>query len=497
MWYLMTDLKNLTVEIPSKAFNEAYLPALKLKNRYLVFYGGAGSGKSYFIAQRYIVKLMEEKMCNILVVRAYANTNKVSTYALFKQVISKWRLGKYFKCFDGEVKIRCLVNGNEVIFKGLDDSEKLKSITFQTGELTDIWVEEASEISDAQDFNQLDVRLRGKGVKKQIVISFNPIDVNHWLKKKFFDDKKNREIKIFHTTYKDNKFLDEDYVKLLESYKRTDPYYYSVYCLGVWGVFGKTVFCASEIQKRISICQKPLKTGWFIYDETDCGLKNIRFSEDEGGYIKIYKEPCKNRPYVIGGDTASEGIDYFTSQVLDNVTGEQCAVMKHRFDEDLYAKQMYCLGMYYNEALIGIECNFSSYPIKELQKLKYKKQYVREREDTFTNALTKSYGFRTTAQTRPLIIANLVKISREEINLINDEETLLEMLTFVRNEHGRAEAKAGAHDDLVMALAIAFYIRGSQRSSENIPDKKKEYNPFGLKEERKAFSCAGEEVRII
>ena len=490
-------MPNIDIKIKKRVFNDVYYPYLTNKDRYLIFYGGGSSGKSFFIAQRYIYKLLTSKRCNLLVVRQTGDTNRKSTFPLLKQVINQWNLNKYFKINESDMRIKLLVNGNEVAFAGLDDVEKIKSITFENGELTDIWVEEASEISDVQDFNQLDVRLRGKGVKKQIVISFNPIDVNHWLKKKFFDDKKNREIKIFHTTYKDNKFLDEDYVKLLESYKRTDPYYYSVYCLGVWGVFGKTVFCASEIQKRISICQKPLKTGWFIYDETDCGLKNIRFFEDEGGYIKIYKEPCKNRPYVIGGDTASEGIDYFTSQVLDNVTGEQCAVMKHRFDEDLYAKQMYCLGMYYNEALIGIECNFSSYPIKELQKLKYKKQYVREREDTFTNALTKSYGFRTTAQTRPLIIANLVKISREEINLINDEETLLEMLTFVRNEHGRAEAKAGAHDDLVMALAIAFYIRGSQRSSENILDKKKEYNPFGLKEERKPFSCAGEEVRII
>ena len=162
--------------------------------------------------------------------REYSNTNKISTYALMRQVIEKWNMGKYFKCYDGEVKIRCLITGNTAIFKGLDDSEKLKSVTFPKGELTDIWVEEASEIANEQDFNQLDVRLRGKGVKKQITVSFNPIDVNHWLKKKFFD-KKSREVYICHTTYKDNKFLDKDYIALLESYKTTDPYYYSVYCM--------------------------------------------------------------------------------------------------------------------------------------------------------------------------------------------------------------------------------------------------------------------------
>ena len=491
--------KNFLFKISKNVFNSVYIPSLECDKRYLIFYGGAGSGKSYFIAQRYIVKLLREKICNLLVVRAVANTNRVSTFALFKQVVSKWNLTEYFKFFEGEMKIKCLLNGNEVVFKGLDDSEKLKSITFCKGELTDIWLEEASEVSDEKDFNQLDVRLRGKGTKKQIVVSFNPVDVNHWLKKKFFD-KKNNQTQIFHTTYKDNRFLDDEYVKLLEGYKKTDPYYYSVYCLGVWGVFGNTVFCASKIQERISKIKKPLKTGYFSYEEKDGRLINIEFIEDKSGFIKIYKEPEKNHPYVIGGDTAGEGSDSFTGQVLCNLSGEQCAVLKHKVDEDLYARQMYCLGKYYNEALIGIESNFSTYPIKELERLKYKKQYVREKEDSFTKKITNSLGFKTTSLTRPVIIANLVKITREDINLINDEETLLEMLTFVRNSHGRCEAKAGAHDDLVMALAIAFYIR-NQQSFIIKEERENEFDiakAFGIEEKSKiGIEPIGEEVRII
>lgn len=493
----MIDKTSLTVQIPKKAFNKVYLPSLYAKNRYLVFYGGAGSGKSYFIAQRFVIRLLEEKMCNVLVIRAYANTNKVSTYALLKQVISKWNLQKYFKCYDGEVKIKCILNGNEVVFKGLDDSEKLKSITFSSGDLTDIWVEEASEITNESDFNQLDVRLRGKGVKKQIVVSFNPVDVNHWLKKRFFDRKSDREIKIFHTTYKDNKFLDEDYVKLLESYKKTDPYYYSVYCLGVWGVFGETVFCAREIQKRLSECSPPLKKGYFLYEEQERNLKKINFFEDENGYIKIYDFPKKLHRYVIGGDTASEGADFFTAQVIDCETKKQVAVLKNKFDEDLYAKQLYCLGTYYNEALIAIESNFSSYPIKELLRLNYKKQYIRKKEDSFSNQTSKSYGFRTTSTTRPLIIANLVKISREHIDFINDEETLLEMLCFVRNSSGRAEAKAGSHDDLVMAIAIGFYVSQEQKNRIFYEETKTISDPFGLEKKKSAFTKIGEEVRFI
>ena len=487
-------MNELDIRIPSRAFNEVYLPSLYEKKRYLIFYGGAGSGKSYFIAQRFIMKLLDSRMCNLLVVRAYANTNKISTYALMRQVIEKWNMGKYFKCYDGEVKIRCLITGNTAIFKGLDDSEKLKSVTFPKGELTDIWVEEASEIANEQDFNQLDVRLRGKGVKKQITVSFNPIDVNHWLKKKFFD-KKSREVYICHTTYKDNKFLDKDYIALLESYKTTDPYYYSVYCMGVWGVYGKTVFHAQNIQNQLYQSKKPLRVGYFEFCDNGLSVCDYKFTDAEDGFIKIYEEPQKDVPYVIGGDTAGEGSDRFTAQVINNITGRQVAVMMSSFDEDIYAKQMYCLGMYYNEALIGIEANFSTYPIKELTRLKYKKQYIREREDSITGKVSMSYGFKTTAVTRPVIIANLVKISRENSELIQDEETLLEMLTFVRNSHGRAEAKAGAHDDLVMALAIAYRIREQQTNKKKESEQKVRYNFFGEPTEQKRE--VGEEVRVI
>ena len=490
----MNDIK---IEIPKKAFNEVYLPYLYDQRRYLIFYGGAGSGKSYFIAQRYVMKLLDSAMTNLLVVRAYANTNKISTYALIKQVIDKWNLGKFFRCYESELKIVCLLTGNTAIFKGLDDSEKLKSVTFPKGELTDIWVEEASEIASEQDFNQLDVRLRGKGKKKQITVSFNPVDVNHWLKKKFFD-KRTREMAVIHTTYKDNQFLDADYIKLLEGYKISDPYYYSVYCMGVWGVYGKTIFCASNIQKRLSEIKEPLRTGYFEFKDDGSTISDIRFCDDPEGFIKIYEEPEYKNPYVIGGDTAGEGSDRFTAQVLNNLNGAQAAVLvSESMDEDLYARQIYCLGMYYNEALIGIEANFSTYPIKELTRLKYKKQYVREREDSITGRQTLSYGFKTTSVTRPVIIANLVRITRETPELLNDFSTLSEMLTFVRNSSGRAEAKAGAHDDLVMALAIAYRIREQQIKIIKDEPKMPKADFFGKSIYNKKEREIGEEVRVI
>lgn len=167
-----------TVSIPKSVFNTSFRELLDDAHRYLVLYGGAGSGKSYFIAERYIYKLFKQKNFNLLVVRNTGKSNRDSTYALFKQIIIKWNLYKFFKINESDLRIKCLLNKNEIIFAGLDDVEKLKSITFSKGELTDIWIEEASEILES-DFNQLDVRLRGKGTKKQITISFNPIDVNH------------------------------------------------------------------------------------------------------------------------------------------------------------------------------------------------------------------------------------------------------------------------------------------------------------------------------
>ena len=177
----------MNVKIPRGAFNEAYLPFLDdEEHRYLVFYGGAGSGKSVFIVQRFLVKLMRSPMCNLLVVRAVGDTNRNSTFALFLQMIRKWGLSSLFAWSESNLVIRC-ANGNSVIFKGLDNSEKLKSITFPKGELTDVWIEEASEIEE-QDFQQLDVRLRGQGAHKQMVLSFNPISVLHWLKRRFIDN---------------------------------------------------------------------------------------------------------------------------------------------------------------------------------------------------------------------------------------------------------------------------------------------------------------------
>lgn len=461
----------INVQIDKSVFNDVYLPFLDSDARYLVFYGGGSSGKSFFIVQRYIYKLMKQKM-NLLVVRQTGVTNRDSTFALFKQVIKQWKVEDLFDVTD--LRIKCK-NGNEVIFRGLDDSEKIKSTTFENGELTDIWVEEATETLE-KDINQLKVRLRGGKTKKQMVLSFNPVNINHWIKKHFIDSKL---AVCCHSTYKDNKFLSEEDKEALESFKYTDTYYYQVYCLGLWGVLGKTFFNAEKVTNRINSLKAPIARGYFTYHYNGTKLTKIKFvKSDEEGYIDLFELPKKDYPYVLGGDTAGEGSDYFTGHVMNNVNGKQVAKIRKQFDADEYTRQMYCLGKYYNTALIGIETNFDTFPIKELLRLGYDKQFVREKEDTFTHQIVKSFGFQTNKITRPLILSELQKIVNENIELINDKETLEEMLTFVRNEKGRPEAQEGCHDDLVMGLAISFYIRTQQKMKVEVKDVKKEFYNF-------------------
>jgi phage terminase large subunit len=485
---------NVNIKISKKVFNDVYLPYLDNDDRYLVFYGGGSSGKSYYIAQRWIYKLIHPTRCNLLITRQTGDTNRRSTFPLLKQVISNWNLSKHFKIYESDMRIKCLLTGNEVAFAGLDDVEKIKSITFENGELTHIWCEEATEMQEA-DINQLKVRLRGGKTKKQIVLSFNPINIQHWIKKHFIDSKL---ATVCFSTYKDNKFLTDDDRKALEDLKHIDEYTYEVYCLGKWGILGKTVFDARAIQSRLDVIPKPIKVGYFLYNYDGLRISNIRWMNDKNGYIKIYQLP--NTPavtkYCIGGDTAGEGSDSFTGHVLDARTGIQVAHLKHQFDSDQYTKQMYCLGMYYKQALIGIEANFDSFPIKELQRLGYSNQYVRETQDTYTGKTEKRFGFKTTSITRPLIISRLIEIVREHCETINDKETLEELLTIIRNEKGRIEAPEGGHDDDMMGLAIAHHIREQVIFNDETMYVNPQYN-FNVERMQHEYKEVGEQITII
>jgi len=445
----------------AKTSNKAFLPLFFCDKRYLVLMGGGGSGKSIFAGRKILERVYTENGHNVLVLRKVARTLRESCFRqLVSQIqehfdISAWKINKT------EMSILS-PNGSRIIFAGLDDAEKLKSIYG----ITMVWIEEASEIS-LSDFNQVDIRLRGKtAYYKQIILSFNPINVNHWLKKRFFDTK-DPDSMVVKTTYKDNRFLDDEAKKVLENFRDTDEYYYNVYALGNWGTSGQSIFGSRIINSRLENIPPAVKTGEF----GDDGV----FVENDFGCVKIYEEYTHGEEYIVGADTAGEGEDYFASQVISVSSGKQVAVIRRKYDEDYFTHQCVHICRYYGGALLAFECNYSSYPVREALRMGYTNQYLRRNEDNIARSVISSYGFRTTSLTRPLILSNLTRIVKEDITKINDRDTLSEMLSFIRTDTGRIEADRGCHDDMVMALAIAYFVREdylSLQSGEDTPRRK-------------------------
>lgn len=303
---------------------------------------------------------------------------------------------------------------------------------------------------------------------------------------------------------RDEKHLDIEqlywYYKKYEAYidKRLIKQEYPCSPKEAFLLSGDNVFDTEKILARLTRIPKPLKVGYFIYDYDGLTIRNIRWVNDRNGYIKIYQVPDSPEVtnYCIGGDTAGEGSDYFTGHVLDAKTGVQVAAIKHQFDPDQYTRQMYCLGKYYKNALIGIEANFDSFPIQELQRLGYNNQYVREVQDTYTGKTEKRFGFKTTLLTRPTIISRLIQIVREEVDSINDKDTLEELLTITRNEKGRIEAPEGGHDDQMMGLAIAHQVRGQVVFDTEEIQVTPQYH-FSIEKSNETVYDYGEEITVI
>ena len=241
---------------------------------------------------------------------------------------------------------------------------------------------------------------------------------------------------------------------------------------------GTGVFDNEQIVLRLERLPSPAGRGEFADGE---------WTESETGAITLYELPEEGVPYVLGGDTAGEGSDYFTAIVIDNVTGRIAAKLRQKYSEPEYVRQICALGRFYNDALVAIETNFSTYPVMKLQEMEYPNQYSREREDTYTRQMRKSYGFRTDRQSRPRAIANLVEVFSSHPEWFTDRELLEEMLTFCYNEDHRPEALAGKHDDLVMGAAITYAVRHQQRMTVlTEPEKPREKLIDQMKRQKRA-----------
>ena len=263
---------------------------------------------------------------------------------------------------------------------------------------------------------------------------------------------------------------------------------------------GNSVFDKASVIRQIekSRVKKYYARGYFEYtkkiiDQHNAVISDVVWRDDPDGYITVHNPPQKRydkkvsgylvTPYVIGVDIAGSGIDYNSAKVVNNITKRtECTLHINIIDEDLLADQLYCLGKYYNDALIAVETNYSVLTNRELEKLNYPKIYYREQYDSLVSKYVRVTGFDTNSKTRPLMIGELIRLFRVDPECECDEATLKEFLSFVKNSHGRAEAENGSHDDLVIARAIAN-LAGEQQYSGYIINKEPKSIPFALKTE--------------
>lgn len=232
----------MKINIHKNIFNEVYLPYLDdYSTRIIVFYGGAGSGKSHFVAQRLVYKGLKS-VRKILVLRKVNRTTKASTFQLLLDTIKQF--GIYDMCSINRTDFTIVLpNGTQFLCMGLDDPEKIKSITG----LTDAWLEEATEFT-LDDFSQVNLRIRDpKAEGQEVILSFNPVSKANWCYLQFFApnpelDDFRKNVRVVHTNYLDNPHLPQEYINTLLQMKKTNEAYYKIYALGEFGSLDKLVY---------------------------------------------------------------------------------------------------------------------------------------------------------------------------------------------------------------------------------------------------------------
>ena len=222
-------MARINLNLKKELFIPSFYPLLlDYSHRWEFFCGSAGSGKSYSICQKIIIRCCQEPI-KVLVCRRYATTLRNSCFSLFKEILDKWKLTKYVKIKETDMGIT-FPNGSQIVFLGLDVEEKLLSLN----NISTIWVEEAYEV-EKEKIEQLNLRMRGQAANQQIILSWNPISKQSYLYD--FTVVNPPESSIFHhSTYRDNPFLNAEYVAALDEMAIRNPQKYRIYGLGEWGV---------------------------------------------------------------------------------------------------------------------------------------------------------------------------------------------------------------------------------------------------------------------
>lgn len=268
----------------SKWILPVYWPYVRdYETRFNVYYGGAGSGKSHFVAQKILLKCLQYKR-KLLVVRKVGNTLKDSVWAMFLKLL--YQMSAVIRSINKSEYTIELINGSIILFKGFDDPEKIKSIEG----ITDIVVEEASELTE-DDFDQLNLRLRAKSGMLQIHLMFNPVSKANWVYRRFFENGTPEDTVIIHTTYKDNPHLPQEYIDSLLRLEKTNPAYYKIYVLGDFATLDKLVFPVKTVRL---ISQEEVK-GLLFWIGMDFGYTN-----DPTAITWGYCDTSKLKLYITG-----------------------------------------------------------------------------------------------------------------------------------------------------------------------------------------------------
>lgn len=222
-------MAQINLNLKKSLFVPKFYPLLvDYSHRWEFFCGSAGSGKSYSICQKIIIRCCREPI-RVLVCRRYATTLRNSCFALFKEVLANWQLTQFVKIRETDMSIT-FPNGSQIIMVGLDTEEKLLSLT----NISTVWVEEAYEVEKTK-IEQLNLRMRGTAANQQIILSWNPISKSSWLYNFTVEEPPANSI-FHHSTYKDNPFLNAEYIAALDEMETRNPAKYRVYGLGEWGI---------------------------------------------------------------------------------------------------------------------------------------------------------------------------------------------------------------------------------------------------------------------
>ena len=326
-------MAQINLKLKKELFVPKFYPMLlDYSKRWEIYMGSAGSAKSYFITQKLIIRACNEKI-KILVCRRTGTTIRKTCFSLFKDILAKWKLTPFVKIRETDFNIK-FPNGSEIIFIGLDEETKLLSLN----DIGCIFIEEAFEVPK-NIVEQLNLRLRGKTPNQQIIMAFNPISKNHWLYD-FCEKNPPTSFIFLHSTYKDNPFLNAEYIHELEELYVRNPAKAKIFCDGEWGVdseglvitnwrkeeFDAMALAAAGLEHRVG-----MDLGWIdksaiidsLYDRENHIIYVFNEFYKSGCQLSELAEAiermnlCKSKIYVDAAEPRS--IQYFKTQGINAV----------------------------------------------------------------------------------------------------------------------------------------------------------------------------------